>query len=82
MFLTSSQNSVSGNSYFTTEAELLTIYKVETIRAGQTPENHFFFLHLTALGHFSSMRATAFVLLSALALTTTFTDYQIGRAHV
>ncbi|XP_024851020.1 serine protease inhibitor Kazal-type 9 isoform X1 [Bos taurus] len=61
---------VSGNSYFTTETELLTIYKAEPIRAVQTPESHFFFLHWTALDHLSSMRTTAFVLLSALMLAT------------
>ncbi|XP_023616984.1 serine protease inhibitor Kazal-type 9-like isoform X2 [Myotis lucifugus] len=36
--------------------------------AGQTPESHFFCLHLTALHLFSSMRMTAFFLLLALAL--------------
>ncbi|KAB1281284.1 hypothetical protein Cadr_000004859 [Camelus dromedarius] len=50
--------------------ELLTLYKAETKCTGQTPESHFFFLHLTVLGHWSSRRATAFVLLLALALTT------------
>lgn len=70
MFLPSSQASVSGNTAnFTTETELLTIHKAEAIQAGQTPESHFF-LHWTALGHFSSMRTTAFVLLSALVLPT------------
>ena len=63
MFLPSSQASISRNSYFTTDTELLTIHKAEPIRAGQTPESHFFFLHWTALGHFSSMRTAAFVLL-------------------
>lgn len=75
MFLPSSQASVSGNSYFTTETELLTIHKAEAIQAGQTPESHFFFLHWTSLGHFSSMRTTAFVLLSALVLPTILSEY-------
>lgn len=66
---------VSGDSYFTTETELLTIYKAEPIWAVQTPESHFFFLHWTALGHLSSMRTTAFVLLSALVLATILSEY-------
>lgn len=75
MFLPSSQASISRNSYFTTDTELLTIHKAEPIRAGQTPESHFFFLHWTALGHFSSMRTAAFVLLSALVLPTILSEY-------
>lgn len=55
--------------------ELLTLYKAETKCTGQTPEGHFFFLHLTVLGHWSSRRATAFVLLLALALTTIVSEY-------